>query len=99
MDMRLFIRWVGIVALSLASSSAWGQTVKPGETIGLYTALQGAVQVTHPIQPGKTQTAMPVILRDDVLFRDVIETQEESRTKALFEDDTLLTIVFPFAPA
>jgi len=102
MDVRLFIRWVGIVAISLASSSAWGQTVKPGETIGLYTAVQGEVQVTHPVQgevqvthpvqSGKTQTAMPVSLRGEVLFRDVIETKEESRTKALFEDDTLLTI-------
>jgi len=92
MDVRLFIRWVGIIAFSLASSSAWGQTVKPGETIGLYTSVQGDVQVTHPVQSGKTQTAMPVSRRGEVLFRDVIETQEESRTKALFEDDTLLTI-------
>ncbi len=92
MNVRLLITWVGIVALLFASSSAWGQTVKPGETIGLYTAVQGAVQVTHPVQTDKTQTALPVSLHGDVLFRDVIETKEESRTKALFEDDTLLTI-------
>ena len=50
------LRWVGIAALSLAGSSAWGQTVSPGETIGLYTAVQGAVQATHPGQPGGIQT-------------------------------------------
>jgi len=92
MDKRRLIRWVGITALLLSSASAWGQTVQPGETIGLYTAIQGAVRATHPVRPGEPQTAVPVTLRDKVLFKDIIETQEESRTKALFEDDTLLTV-------
>src|SRR2546428_2369652 len=36
--------------------------------------------------------AMPVKLRENVYFKDVIETQADSRAKALFEDDSILTV-------
>jgi hypothetical protein len=58
------------------------------DAIGLFTALRGNVTDTHP---GQT-TAVRVNVRDDVLFKDVIETQRESRSKTLFQDDTLLTL-------
>src|SRR5256712_14154963 len=35
---------------------------------------------------------MPVKLRESVYFKDVIETQADSRAKALFEDDSILTV-------
>src|SRR5207249_2992254 len=56
--------------------------------IGLYTTVQGAVTVTHP---GAAKT-LPVNLHDEVLFKDVIHTRTESRTKAFFDDDSILTV-------
>jgi hypothetical protein len=56
--------------------------------IGFYTAVSGQVTVTHP---GDARV-LPVKLHDPVLFKDVILTQEESRTKAFFQDDSILTV-------
>ncbi|MEO8341332.1 MAG: FecR family protein, partial [Nitrospirota bacterium] len=56
--------------------------------VGFYTAVSGNVEVTHP---GGARV-MPVKLNDPVLFKDVIETGKESRTKAFFEDDSVLTV-------
>ncbi len=58
------------------------------EGIGLFTAVQGAVTVTHP----RAADTLPVNLHDEVLFKDVIQTRHESRTKAFFEDDSILTV-------
>jgi hypothetical protein len=35
---------------------------------------------------------LPVKLHDEVMFRDVIQTEKESRTKAFFQDDSILTV-------
>jgi hypothetical protein len=56
--------------------------------IGFYTAVMGQADVTHA---GEDQV-LPVKLHDQVWFKDVIQTQGESRTKALFQDDSMLTI-------
>ena len=56
--------------------------------IGLYTTVQGTVTVTHP----HLAKALPVNLHDEVLFKDVIQTRTESRTKAFFDDDSILTV-------
>jgi hypothetical protein len=58
------------------------------EGIGFYTAVSGRVEVTHPGAPG----VVPVRLHDQVLFKDVIETKDDSRTKAFFQDDSVLTV-------
>jgi hypothetical protein len=35
---------------------------------------------------------IPVKLHDEVIFKDVIQTQRDSRTKAFFQDDSILTV-------
>jgi hypothetical protein len=58
------------------------------EGIGFYTAVSGRVEVVHP-GAGRT---VPVRLHDQVMFKDVIETKDDSRTKAFFQDDSVLTV-------
>src|SRR5712691_7306434 len=58
------------------------------QAIGLYMAVIGKVTVVHVGQPA----AMPVKLQESVYFKDVIETQADSRAKALFDDDSILTV-------
>jgi hypothetical protein len=43
------------------------------------------------MHPGEDRV-LPVKLHGEVLFKDVIQTQSESRTKALFQDDSMLTV-------
>lgn len=75
------------VALAMVPSLGMGEESGTGG-VGFYTAVSGTVRVTHP---GESRL-LPVKLNDDVLFKDVIETQQESRTKAFFEDDSVLTV-------
>ncbi len=58
------------------------------EGIGFYTAVSGRVEVTHP----GAGRVVPVRLHDQVMFKDVIETKDDSRTKAFFQDDSVLTV-------
>lgn len=81
---RVAIAAAGIYAMFFGSVPAMAQ----GDVIGMFTAVQGQVAVTHP---GAT-VASAVKLRDDVLFKDVIETQRQSRAKALFQDDSILSV-------
>jgi hypothetical protein len=78
---------VGVVTLCLAAPRAWGHKDEE-ETIGQLTAVQGKVTLAHS---GAPSTASAQI-GDGVLFKDIIETQSESRTKALFLDDSVLTV-------
>src|SRR2546426_10647627 len=57
------------------------------QAIGFYLTVIGKPTVVHVGQPA----AMPVKLRESVYFKDVIETQADSRGKALFEDGRILT--------
>src|SRR6266571_683996 len=58
------------------------------QVIGFYLTVIGKPTVVHVGQPA----AMPVKLRESVYFKDVIETQADSRAKALFDDDSILTV-------
>jgi hypothetical protein len=78
---------VAMVILCLSTSLVWAQGGSD-EGIGLFTAVQGAVTVTHP----HVANTLPVNVHDEVLFKDVIQTRTESRTKAFFEDDSILTV-------
>ncbi len=75
------------IPLAFASSSATGAE-RGQDGIGFYTAVLGPAIVTHPGE----DRVLPVKLHDEVLFKDVIQTQDESRTKALFQDDSMLTV-------
>ena len=60
----------------------------PSGDIGIFTAVEGQVSVTH----SGTADALPAKLHDDVRFLDIIETERESRSKALLNDDSILTV-------
>jgi len=80
---------VSLVAITLIFGSSLAMAAEGGKDgIGLYTAVLGQVSVTHP---GEARV-LPVKLHDEVLFKDVIQTQDESRTKAFFQDDSMLTV-------
>jgi hypothetical protein len=73
--------------LLLSPSLASAEDSGPGG-VGVYTAVMGKVTVTHSGEP----RMLPVKLHDEVMFRDVIQTEKESRTKAFFQDDSILTV-------
>src|SRR5207245_5470860 len=52
------------------------------QAIGFYLTVIGKPTVVHVGQPA----AMPVKLRESVCFKDVNETQADSRGKVLFDD-------------
>lgn len=83
---RLFWSLVGISLISASSLASASETKENG--IGFYTAVQGQVSVMHP----SDARALPVKLHDTVLFKDVIQTHNESRTRAFFQDDSMLTV-------
>jgi hypothetical protein len=60
----------------------------PTDDIGVFTAVEGQVSVTR----SGTADVLPARLHDDVRFLDVIETERESRSKALLNDDSILTV-------
>lgn len=87
---KLFVRQsvaVAILGLALMSVAAEAQNAEQ-HGIGMITAVQGQVTVAH----AGVSDSVPAKLRDAVLFHDVIVTKSESRTKALFQDDSILTV-------
>ncbi len=85
MPRRLF----SLVAITLVFGSSLAMAAEGGtDGIGFYTAVLGQASVTHP---GEARI-LPVKLHDEVLFKDVIQTQDESRARALFQDDSMLTV-------
>lgn len=82
--------WRSVPLIGLTSLvCAWPSLLAAAEPdIGVFTAVEGKVSVQHAQSP----QAISAKLRDTVLFRDLIETQKESRTKALLNDDSILTI-------
>ena len=83
---RLLLSLIAI-PLAFGSSLAMGEE-RGKDGIGFYTAVLGQASVTHPGE----DRVLPVKLHDEVLFKDVIQTQNESRSKALFQDDSMLTV-------
>jgi len=80
---------LSFIAIPLAFGSPLAMGAERGtDGIGFYTAVLGQASVTHPGE----DRVLPVKLHDEVLFKDVIQTQDESRTKALFQDDSMLTV-------
>ena len=80
---------LSLIAIPLAFGSSPATGAERGKDgIGFYTAVLGQASVTHPGE----DRVLPVKLHDEVLFKDVIQTQDESRTKALFQDDSMLTV-------
>jgi FecR protein len=87
--MNIQRRLVSFVALILAFGPAFSMAEEgTKEGIGFYTAVLGKATVTHL---GEAQV-LPVKLQDEVLFKDVIQTEHDSRTRALFQDDSMLTV-------
>lgn len=82
---RLIGSVAGIIAMSVASLTFASE--REGN-IGFYTAVMGQVSVTHPNEG----QALSVKLNDTVLFKDVIQTYTESRSRAFFQDDSMLTV-------
>jgi hypothetical protein len=80
---------MSLIAATLLLSPALASAGDSGSGgVGVYTAVMGKVTVTHP---GEARV-LPVKLHDEVLFKDVIQTEKESRTKAFFQDDSVLTV-------
>lgn len=80
---------LSLFSIPLAFGSSLSMGAEGGKDgIGFYTALLGQSSVTHPGE----DRVLPVKLHDEVMFKDVIQTQNESRTKALFHDDSMLTV-------
>jgi FecR-like protein len=80
---------LSLIAISLAFGASPATGAERGKDgIGFYTAVLGQASVTHPGE----DRVLPVKLHDEVWFKDVIQTQNESRTKALFQDDSMLTV-------
>ncbi len=82
---RLGLLGLGVI---LAIGLPVAAQVTKKDAIGLFTAVAGRVLVVHIGEPA----ASPAKLREDVFFKDLLETQADSRTKALFQDDSILTV-------
>src|SRR5437867_6249912 len=76
------------IGMTLAIGWPVGAEGLKQQAIGFYLTVIGKPAVVHVGQPA----AVPVKLREDVYFKDVIETQADSRAKALFDDDSILTV-------
>src|SRR3989449_6300770 len=76
------------IGMTLAIGWPVGAEGLKQQVIGFYLTAIGRPTVAHVGQPA----AVPVKLRESVYFKDVIETQADSRAKALFEDDSILTV-------
>ena len=87
--MNMQRRLISLFALSLVFGPSLSMAAEGNkEGIGFYTAVLGTATVTHL---GEGQV-LPVKLQDEVLFKDVIQTEHDSRTRALFQDDSMLTV-------
>jgi phage-related protein len=87
--MNIQRRLVSLVVLTLVFGPSLAMAAEGNkEGIGFYTAVLGTATVTHL---GEAQV-LPVKLQDEVLFKDVIQTEHDSRTRALFQDDSMLTV-------
>lgn len=81
-----------LVAMPLAwllTASVASNVQAMEQPIGQFTVVKGNVTVTHGAAPNAWQHVAP---QTPVLFRDEVQTESNARTKALFVDDTLLTV-------
>ncbi|HEX9742855.1 MAG TPA: FecR family protein [Nitrospiraceae bacterium] len=80
-----FVLSAGAIGLAVATPAL---LIAAEPDIGVFTAVEGKVSVQH----AQSAEALAAKQSDTVLFRDLIETQKESRTKALLNDDSILTV-------
>jgi hypothetical protein len=85
---QLFPIIATLVGTFCLAATAVAEQSPAQEDIGIFTAVEGRITVTRP----SIGAATAVKLQDTVLFRDTIETDKESRTKALLNDDSILTV-------
>jgi FecR-like protein len=69
-----------------ASAVGWAQ--QEPESIGVATAVHGTVAVMHE----GSSASVPLAVRQSIFTKDAIETVGQSKVKALFLDDTMLTM-------
>jgi hypothetical protein len=84
-----------LYSLAMMPLSLWLMAMAPSnvlameKAVGQFTVVKGEVTVAHAAAPTVRQPVQPQI---PVLFNDSVQTESDSRTKALFVDDTLLTV-------
>lgn len=90
MRVGAYVRAIALLLLGLMAlfvSESWAQPRDgsiAGEAVGRYTELGGTVLSTHYCPPGTTDCPTALVReKDDVLYRDYIETQSNSRAKVV----------------
>jgi hypothetical protein len=85
----------GFYSLAIMLLSLWLIALAPSnvlameKAVGQFTVVKGEVTVVHAAAPHARQQVEP---QAPVLFYDSVQTESNARTKALFVDDTLLTV-------
>jgi len=72
--------------LVLSISLNFPELVSAQQAVGVVTALKGEAQLTR----AATQTALR--FKDDLILRDLIDTQENSLTRVLFGGKSTVTV-------
>ncbi|WP_447979290.1 FecR domain-containing protein [Candidatus Nitrospira bockiana] len=80
----LILRLAALVAMLAPAVTSHAGT----KSIGIFATVEGAVTVSRETTPAPR----PVKYQDEIILRDVIETQRRAYAKVLFEDDTLLSV-------
>lgn len=78
---------VGALTICLVALGVLAQNAEQ-DGIGIIVTVQGTVTIDHLDPSGAVQAKID----DHVLFKDIIETRKESRTKTLFDNDSVLTV-------
>lgn len=84
------MKWLGIIAVSALSvfafaPSGWAYTAKG---VGVVTALKGQATVKHEVMPAP----QPLQYRDDLFWRDVIDTQKDALARILLQGRSTITV-------
>jgi hypothetical protein len=84
---KKWIRIIGVGALSLlvCIPSGWAYTAKG---VGVVTALKGQATVQHEAAPAP----QPLQYRDDLFWRDVVDTQKDALARILLQGRSSITV-------
>ena len=80
--------WSATVALVLLATAGAGWAQQDSDAVGSVIVVQGAATMTRAGESSPAQAAV----RQPLFARDRIETDRQSTVKALFRDDSLLTV-------
>ena len=85
--MTKWIRIIGIGVLSVLAyaPSGWAYTAKG---VGIVTALKGQATVKHDDAPA----SQPLQYRDDLFWRDVVDTQKDALARILLQGRSTITV-------